>query len=85
MLDLWFGLDAAGFDKSSKHHLSTLCSPQLTERNLNSNISSRIWARFDGYIRLSEQYAAPNKFVGSLQLVNFLLTILTVLVSVRYI
>lgn len=55
--------------------------------DLNSDISSRIWACIDGYLRLPEQYTPTNRFVGFLKLANYLLTVFVreVLVSVRYV
>jgi hypothetical protein len=58
MLDLWFGLDASGFDKASTLRYSfSLHGLVLTVER--STIPSDIWSSFDSHLRLFEQHTAP--------------------------
>ncbi len=58
MLDLWFGLDASGFDNAGK--VLPVFWFGYIEPTLYSAISSRFWATYDDNIRVLEQHASPD-------------------------
>lgn len=66
MLDLWFGLDASGFDNAS----TSLFIPSLPSFSYlfleYSAIPPYLRAISDGHLRLPEQYTTPYWYVLSL-------------------
>ena len=60
MLDLWFGLDASGFDNSGVLGPSFL-KPAI--HTVGSKISSYLWSYLNGYICLSEQHPSLDWYL----------------------
>lgn len=54
MLDLYFGLDASGFDKSSQSSLYTRYAVQDIEDTPPSSISQVFGTDYDGHIRVPQ-------------------------------
>lgn len=86
MLDLWFGLDASGFERASE---SALPAPQTTTDNNEflagiRRIPSYLRTDIDGNLYMSEQHVASYWYVLNLIYQGLLLTPpVLVMVSVR--
>lgn len=62
MLDLWFGLDASGFDNASEFFSPFISAVELTEWCF-SQVSPHLRANHDDYIRMLEQYPPSDRYV----------------------
>jgi hypothetical protein len=61
MVDIWFGLDAAGFEKARKLGTRDICY----FLPLSSRIRQDTRPNFDGDLCLPEQYLASHRYVAT--------------------